>query len=122
MIREKRNHRCHVDADRNPRLREPLDGKQSPCWRGGAWLKVARNLMIQRGHGNTHVDEVSLSHALQNIDIAFDQSRLRNEPHRLIERRHDFQALPRQFVFAFTGLERIRNNPQADDVRLIRWP
>ena len=119
-FRDKWNDGRDAHAHGNARLRQGADGAQPPRRGGRARLQRARNGGIEGGDSDGHGRQALGRHGCQNVDIALDQRRFRDQRHGMLALAQHFQHAPRQLPFAFARLIRIGIDAKGDRFRHIR--
>ncbi|MNY01992.1 hypothetical protein D3C86_1345460 [compost metagenome] len=119
MIVECRNDRRHHHGHGNAGLGQRLHRVQPLLRRGGARLHVARELAVQRRHGNADLGETLFGHGRQNVDIPLDQRRFGDDGDGMIGFGQHFQYLPHDAPFALNRLIRVGIGANGDHPWLV---
>ena len=80
-----RDHRRGQHADRNAGPRKAANGLDAAIRRGGTRLQLACEIGVERGARHEHLDQPARGHRPEDVDVALDQRRLGDQPHRLAE-------------------------------------
>ena len=114
LVRQRRNDRGHDDSGRNARRGKLRDGLD-PARRGvGARLHRARDIRIQRCHGNEDFHQPLGRHRRQDVDVPGHQARLRRDADRVFELPQHLQQRARELQLPFRGLVRFRIGAEGD--------
>jgi hypothetical protein len=80
---DERDDRRDAHADRHARACQRLDGADAPVRRGGARLEDARQRGVERGHRHVHRRQPALAHGRDEVEVALDPRRLRDQRERM---------------------------------------
>ena len=115
-----RDHRRNADADRDARIGQGADGSQAPHRSGRAGFQGTRHLRVERGQRHCGHCQPPRSHFRQQINVAFNEGRFRDQRHRVLAFVEYFKQPPCQPQLAFARLIRIGIDAKGDWLRHMR--
>ena len=124
MVGEARNHRCDVDADRDPGACELSDRREPRAGLSRARLHSAGQIRVERRHRERHVHGARHGQLLQDVDVARDEAALHEDLGLEVEPGRQAQVLvggPRVAVDAavLTAAVGVEAGPEGDVGALV---